>query len=63
MTQIAVLHEQAAVLRALADSFSAADIRGAHLDIAERCESMAKAMEENPQGAGLKPAGFPPDLH
>ncbi len=52
MTRIAVLREQVAVLRALADSFNAADIRDQLLDLAMRCDDMAKALAANPPAAG-----------
>ena len=58
MERIAILHEQAAVLRALASSFDAGSIRDQLLDLAVRCDDMVKSVEENPQAAGLTLAGF-----
>lgn len=62
MERIAILHEQAAVLRALAGSFEVETMRDQLLDLAARCDDMAKALEENAGAAGMIPAGFP-DLH
>ena len=62
MERIAILHEQAAVLRALASSFEVETMRDQLLDLAARCEEMAKSLEENRRTAGLKSSDFPPDL-
>jgi len=61
--RITLLREQAAVLRTLATSFDVLNIRDQLVDIAARCEAMAKSIEENPQGAGLSPPNMQPDLH
>jgi hypothetical protein len=51
------------ILRRLARSFDIPRIRDQLLDIAGRCEEVAKSMEENPQGADLSASEFAPDLH
>jgi len=59
MERIAVLREQAALLRTLAFSFDIQEIQDQLLDLAARCDELAKSMEENSQAVGLNP----PDLH
>ena len=59
MGRIALLREQAAILRTLARSFDIPSIRDQLLALANHLE-LAKRIEEKPQGADLKP-GVPPD--
>jgi hypothetical protein len=61
MERVAVLREQAAILRALARSFDVQTIRDQLLNIAALCDDMAKSWEENPRAAGLKPSASLPD--
>ena len=61
MERIAVLREQAAILRALANSFNDLTIREQLLDLAARCDETAKSWDANPQAAGLKPSASPLD--
>ena len=64
MEQVGILHEQAAVLRALARSFDIQEIRDQLLELATRCEELAGRMEQNPQAVGSNlPGAPPPDLH
>ncbi len=48
MERVERLREQAAILRALANSFDEQSIREQLLDLAARCDEMAKALEANP---------------
>jgi hypothetical protein len=48
MERIARLREQATILRALAGTFDTPTIRDQLLDLAVRCDELAKAAEENP---------------
>ena len=59
MERIAVLREQAAVLRALASSFDVERIRRQLLDLAAQVDELAESWEANPQAAHLKPVGSP----
>ena len=63
MERIAILREQAAVLRKLASSFDVQSIRDQLLDIAARWDEMVRWLEENPQAAGLRPRSSQPDPH
>jgi hypothetical protein len=63
MERIVVLREQAALLRTLAFSFDIQEIQDQLLDLAARCDELAKSMEERRQGADLRPDELPPDLH
>jgi len=56
MERIAMLREQASILRALAGSFDIPLIRDRLLELAERCDELASSIAENPQAAGIKPA-------
>jgi len=49
MRRITILREQTSILRSLANSFDVLSIRNQLLDLAARCDEMAKSMEENPQ--------------
>ena len=62
MERITMLHQEAWALRGLARHSDMLPIRGQLLDIAERCEKLAKWMEETP-GADLGEEEFPADLH
>jgi len=53
MERIERLREQASILRALAGSFDIEDIRDQLLDIAKRCDDLAKSMAADPEAAGL----------
>ena len=59
MERIAVLREQAAVLRTLASSFDIDTIRRQLLDLAAQVDELARSMEENGRAVGLKPVGSP----
>lgn len=59
MERITILREQASVLRALAASFDIPTMRDRLLELAARCDALARSLEENPQAAGLKPAASP----
>jgi len=48
MERIATLREQASTLRLLAASFDIRSIKDQLLDLAGRCEELAKSMEGNP---------------
>jgi hypothetical protein len=56
MGQATMLREQTSVLRTLAGSFDMKDLRHRLLEIAERCDEIAKSMEGNPQAADFSPA-------
>lgn len=56
MERIAMLREQASILRALAGSFDIPVIRDRLVELADRCDELASSIEENPQAAGIKPA-------
>ena len=56
MERVDVLREQAAILRSLASSFDDQAIRDQFLELAARCDEMAKKLEENPKAAGLQPS-------
>jgi hypothetical protein len=43
-----LLREQAVVLRTMADILDIATIRAEAVALAEKCEALAKALEENP---------------
>lgn len=58
-----MLHEQASILRTLAESFDIQPIRDQLLGLAARCEELARSMEENPQNADLRQDDLQPDLH
>jgi len=58
-----MLHEQASILRALAESFDIQPIRDQLLGLAARCEELARSMEEDPQSADLRQDDLQPDLH
>lgn len=53
MERVATLHEQASVLRALAQSFDIAPIRNQLLDLATRCDELANSLEADPESAGI----------
>ena len=55
MERIATLREQASVLRALARSFDIPAMRDQLLDIAARCEALARSIEENLPSADVEP--------
>jgi hypothetical protein len=55
MERIAILREQASVLRALARSFDIPAMRDQLLDVAARCEALARSIEENLPSAGIEP--------
>ena len=48
MTRIAELRAQASVLRALSAGFDVPSIRDQLLDLATRCDELAKSLEANP---------------
>ena len=54
--RVATLREQASVLRTLAGSFDIKTIRDQLLELAARCDGLAKSMKENPEAAEIKPA-------
>jgi len=56
MERIAILREQASVLRALATSFDIPLMRDQLLEIAARCDAIARSLEENAQSADVTPA-------
>ncbi|MGH7125582.1 MAG: hypothetical protein ACREFI_14500 [Stellaceae bacterium] len=47
-----MLREQASVLRALADSFDVATIRHQLLDLAARCDELARSIEADAETIG-----------
>jgi hypothetical protein len=55
MERIAILREQASLLRALATSFDIPLMRDQSLEIAARCDAIARSLEENPQSADVAP--------
>ena len=55
MERIAILREQASVLRALAASFDIPLMRDQLLEIAARCDAIARSLEEHPQSADVTP--------
>ena len=59
MEPVDVLREQAAILRAVANSFDDQSMREQLLDLAARCDALAESMEKN----RLNAPDFPPDLH
>jgi hypothetical protein len=63
MERITMLHQEAWALRGLARHSDMLPLRGHLLDLATRCEKLAKWMEENPQCADLRQEEFPADLH
>jgi hypothetical protein len=54
MERVTILYHEASALRALAGRFEMQPIRDQLLDLAARCERMAKSMEQNPQDADLR---------
>jgi hypothetical protein len=56
MERVAMLHEQASMLRTVAGTFDVQPIRDQLLDIAARCEELAKSNEQKPQAADLRQA-------
>ena len=63
MERVTILYHEASALRALAGRFEMQPIRDQLLDLATRCETLAKRMEENPVWADLRDDEFPADLH
>ena len=63
MERISALYNEASALRVLAWRFEMLPLRDRVLDLAARCEMLAKSMEESLQAADLRQKGFPPDLH
>jgi hypothetical protein len=63
MERVAMLREQASILRKLAGSFDIQSIRDRLLDLAARCEELARSMEENSRAADLGLEDCPADLH
>jgi len=55
MERIASLREQESVLRTLAGSFDIQTIRDQLVDLASRCDMLAKSLEENPETVGTEP--------
>jgi hypothetical protein len=55
MERIATLREQASVLRALARSFDIPAMRDQLLDIAARCDALARSIEQNLPSADVEP--------
>ena len=53
MERIAILREQALVLRTLARSFDIPAIRDRLLELADRCDELARSLEETPRAAGI----------
>ena len=53
MERIIRLYQEASALRVLAGRMEMQPIRDQLLDLAGRCERLAKSMEENPQHADL----------
>jgi hypothetical protein len=51
--RIAALREQASVIRALSGSFDKPNISDKLLDLAARCDELAKSLEENPRAPSL----------
>ena len=56
MERIAILREQAAIMRALASSFDIERMRRQLLDLAAEVDELATSMEADPRSAGLSPA-------
>jgi hypothetical protein len=48
MTRLGMLREQAAILRSLAATVEIPKIRAELLDLAARCDVLAKELEDNP---------------
>jgi hypothetical protein len=63
MERITMLHQEAWALRGLARHSDMLPIRDQLLDLAARCENLAKWMQENPWEADLGEEEFPADLH
>jgi hypothetical protein len=63
MERLIMLRKEAAALRALALRVDMQPLRDQLLDLALRCEELAKSMEENPPAAPFKPNELLPDLH
>jgi len=55
MERIAILREQASVLRALARSFDIPAMRDQLLDIAARGDALARSIEQSLPSAGIDP--------
>ena len=62
MERIAMLHQEAWALRGLARHSDMLPLRDQLLDLAERCEKLAKWIEET-RGADLGEKEFPADLY
>jgi hypothetical protein len=62
MERITKLYQEATALRTLARRSDMRPIRDQLLDLAARCERMAKSTEEHSQDADLRDE-FPADLH
>ena len=62
MERITMLYQEAWALRGLARRSDMLPLRDELLDLAERCEKLAKWMEET-RGADLGEEEFPTDLH
>jgi hypothetical protein len=56
MERVTTLREQASVLRTLASSFDIQTIRDQLLDLATRCDMLAKSLEENPEIVDIRPS-------
>ena len=54
MERIAILREQALVLRTLAGSFDIPAIRDRLLELADRCDELARSLEESRRAAGIE---------
>ena len=54
MERIAILREQASILRTLSRSFDIPAIRDRLLELADRCDELARSLEENPRAAGIE---------
>ena len=63
MERVTKLYQEATALRVLAERMDMLPIRDQLLDLATRCETLAKRMEENPVWADLRDDEFPADLH
>jgi len=56
MERVSTLREQSSVLRTLASTFDIQTIRDQLLDLATRCDMLAKSLEENPEIVSIQPS-------